>query len=88
MKQFNLSSAEWTQIVPPDGGKDVDIRPLVGSCLTSLHVPNERGAATLSMPPVASRDFEWFGREVMAGVPVYAKAVGGMAAVVVGAIAR
>ncbi|WP_010339551.1 hypothetical protein [Sphingobium yanoikuyae] len=88
IQQFNLSSAEWTQIVPPDGGKDVDIRPLVGACLTSLHVPNERGAATLSMPPVCVQDWVWTGREVTAGIAVYAKGIGGPAVVAVGALAR
>ncbi|EQB32252.1 hypothetical protein [Sphingobium ummariense] len=88
MEQFNLSSAEWTLIVPPDGARDVDIRPLVGSCLTSLHIPHERGAATLTMPPVPVQDWVWTGREVMAGIAVYAKGIGGPAVVTVAALAR
>lgn len=88
MKHFTLSAAQWTLIVPPDGPDDADIRPLQGAFLTSLNVPSPIGATTLSISPVSAQEWAWARREVMAGVPVYARAIGGPAAVLVGAVSR
>lgn len=88
MKHFTLSTAEWTLIVPPNGAQDADIRPLAGSFITSLNIPCEKGAATLSMAPVSMQEWAWANREVMAGIPVYARAIDGPAAVIVGAVTR
>lgn len=83
MQQFELSPTEWTQIVPFHGSTDVDIRPVAGSCITSLLIPGEQAATTLTPAPVAVEAWAFPRQEVMAGLAVYAKAIGGPATVTV-----
>lgn len=81
MTDFSLSATSWTEIVTPGGADDMEIRPKAGSLMVSLNIPAEKGAATLTVPPVRIQGGAWARREVMAGIAVYAKAIDGSAIV-------
>jgi hypothetical protein len=83
VQRFDLSPTEWTQIVPFHGRTDVDIRPVTGSCITSLLFPGEQAATTLMPTPIPADMWAFPRQEVMAGLAVYAKAIGGPATVTV-----